>query len=130
MAKRKTAGRANGRKKGLKRAAPRRSVKRPTRKAPPGRPSARARTGPARRLKTRAQARKKAAPRQTGARKAVSGRGKPPMLDRARRTLDETVPTPPSSLNMRRQGSAARTGRAELAERLREHGSMSPATTC
>ena len=39
------------------------------------------------------------------------------------------MPTPPSSLNMRRQGTAARTGRAELAERLREHGSMSPAIT-
>jgi hypothetical protein len=51
------------------------------------------------------------------------------MLDRVRRTLDETVPTPPSSLNMRRQGSAARTGRAELAERLRELGSMTPAIT-
>ena len=28
---------------------------------------------------------------------------------------------------MRREGSAARTGRAELAERLREHGSITPA---
>jgi hypothetical protein len=30
---------------------------------------------------------------------------------------------------MRRQGSAARTGRAELAERLRQHGSITPAIT-
>jgi hypothetical protein len=52
------------------------------------------------------------------------------MLDRARRMLEEPVPTPPSSLNMRRQGSAARTGRAELAERRREHGSsITPAIT-
>ena len=30
---------------------------------------------------------------------------------------------------MRRQGSAVRTGRAELAESLREHGAMTPAIT-
>ena len=32
--------------------------------------------------------------------------------------------TPPSSLNMDRRGSAARTGRAEIAENLREHRGM------
>jgi hypothetical protein len=47
-----------------------------------------------------------------------------PRLDRARRTLDETVQTPPSSLNMDRHGSAARTGRAEIAEHLRERHGM------
>jgi len=50
-------------------------------------------------------------------------------LDRVRRTLDETVQTPPSSLNMDRHGSAARTGRAELAESRQEHRGMSPAIT-
>jgi hypothetical protein len=49
---------------------------------------------------------------------------KVPRLERARRTLDETVPTPPSSLNMDRRGSAARTGRAEIAEHLRERHGM------
>jgi hypothetical protein len=50
---------------------------------------------------------------------------KVPRLDRARRTLgDEIVPMPPSSLNMDRNASAARTGRAELAEKLREHRGM------
>jgi hypothetical protein len=43
-----------------------------------------------------------------------------------RRTLEDTVPTPPSSLNMDRRGSAVRTGRAELEENLREHRTMSP----
>jgi hypothetical protein len=53
-------------------------------------------------------------------------------LDRQRRTVAETErpsPTPPSSLNMDRSASAARTGRAEMAERLREHTSTGPAMT-
>jgi hypothetical protein len=55
--------------------------------------------------------------------------GKKPRLDRARRTLDETVPTPPSSLNMDRHGSAARTGRAEIHGSQQEHRGMSPEIT-
>ena len=54
---------------------------------------------------------------------------KSPRLDRARRTIDEIVPSPPSSLNMNRRGSAVRTGRAELAERRLEHAGMSEAIT-
>jgi len=50
-------------------------------------------------------------------------------LDRARRTLEDIVPTPPSSLNMNRRGSAARTGRAEMAESRLEHRGMSPSIT-
>jgi uncharacterized protein DUF6335 len=88
---------------------------------------------------------KKAAARQTTTKKRASGppslgaaarprtaatRPKSPRLDRDRRTLDdETVPTPPSSLDMDRRGSAARTGRAEIAESLADHASMSPAIT-
>ncbi|MGE5246463.1 MAG: DUF6335 family protein [Betaproteobacteria bacterium] len=52
-----------------------------------------------------------------------------PRLDRVRRTLIEDVPTPPSSLDMDRRGSAVRTGRAELAESLHEHPGMTPALT-
>jgi hypothetical protein len=51
---------------------------------------------------------------------------KTPRLDRARRTLDDIVPTPPSSLDMNRHPSAARSGRAELAESRLEHRGMSP----
>jgi hypothetical protein len=51
---------------------------------------------------------------------------KTPRLDRARRTLDDTVPTPPSSLDLNRHPSAARSGRAELAESRLEHRGMSP----
>ena len=52
-----------------------------------------------------------------------------PRLDRVRRTLEETVPTPPSSLDMDRRGSAVRTGRAEVAQSLQQHKGMSPAIT-
>jgi len=39
------------------------------------------------------------------------------------------VPTPPSSLNMNRNASAARTGRAEMAEHLEDHAALTPAIT-
>jgi uncharacterized protein DUF6335 len=65
-------------------------------------------------------------------RKAASAnpaRKKSPRLDRARRTLEEMVPMPPSSLDMERHGSAVRTGRAEMAETLADHAGMTPAIT-
>jgi hypothetical protein len=58
--------------------------------------------------------------------------GRRPNLDRERRTIreeEEMVPSPPSSLNMDRSASAARTGRAEYEQRLREHTSTGPALT-
>jgi hypothetical protein len=91
------------------------------------------------------KASKKAAPKAAARKKTVS-RPKPktpsrsqssaappvkvPRLDRARRTLDddETLRTPPSSLDMNRRGSAVRTGRAETAQRLREHHGMNSVT--
>jgi hypothetical protein len=39
------------------------------------------------------------------------------------------VPGPPSSLDMDRRGSAARTGRAEMAEARQDHATMTPAIT-
>jgi hypothetical protein len=62
-------------------------------------------------------------------RAAKGTKGKVPRLDRARRTLDDTVPTPPSSLDMDRHGSAARTGRAEMNDNLFEHRNMTPEIT-
>jgi hypothetical protein len=50
-------------------------------------------------------------------------------LERDRRLLEETVHTPPSSLNMDRHASAARSGRAELREALAAHTESSPALT-
>lgn len=54
-----------------------------------------------------------------------------PTLDRERRTVheEEMVPSPPSSLDMNRSASAARTGRAELKEKLQKHTSTGPALT-
>jgi hypothetical protein len=56
--------------------------------------------------------------------------GKTPSLDRARRTLnDDVVPTPPSSLNLNRHGSAARSGRAEIEQHRRQAGPMAAVTS-
>jgi hypothetical protein len=67
---------------------------------------------------------------------AAPSRGVParkvPNLDRARRTVvddDIVQQTPPSSLNLDRTASSARTGRRELLERLGEHNETSPAMT-
>ena len=106
-AKRRTAKRPTARKavrKAARKAAPRRSVTRKTTKSSSGkRPAAR---------KTASAARP----------------AKVPRLNRARRVLDgDTVlATPPSSLDMDRHGSAARTGRAELDQNRRDHRSMTP----
>jgi hypothetical protein len=86
-------------------------------------------------VKKRATVRKKttgrsAAPKAS-ARKTAKARNATPAtgptrrarLDRERRTLDD-VQTPPSSLDMDRHGSAARTGRAEMEESRRDHPGM------
>jgi hypothetical protein len=75
-------------------------------------------------------ARKTAARRAPRAKRTVMLR-KPPGLDRERRTIqgDDIVPTPPSSLDLDRTASAARTGRRELRERLDQHTETSPALT-
>ena len=54
-----------------------------------------------------------------------------PGLNRERRTIadDDVVPTPPSSLDLNRTASAARTGRREMLERFEEHTETSPALT-
>jgi uncharacterized protein DUF6335 len=98
---------------GRKRAKKAVSGKRPTRKNRPAR---------------RITAKKKSRPAR---RAPVKRRSTPPAtrLDRVRRTLEETVQTPPSSLNMVRRGTAVRTGRAEVAESLQQHRGMSPDIT-
>jgi hypothetical protein len=113
MAKRRPTRRAKPVKSARKSKPKRRSGKRPIKKAAPRRKAA-----------TKALRKKKASPRKKPARAAVVT--KAPRLDRARRTLDDTVPGPPSSLDMKRRGTAARTGRAEIEERRLEHIGMSP----
>jgi hypothetical protein len=125
MAKRKATRRAKPTKK--RQSAARRGAVR-SRKASPRRRAAK-RTG----KKPGKKAAKKVAKKRT--KRAASKRGtgippgKTPRLDRERRTLNDIVQTPPSSLNMDRHGSAARTGRAEMAQHRRDHGQMGAVTS-
>jgi hypothetical protein len=53
-----------------------------------------------------------------------------PRLDRVRRTLDDVIPTPPSSLNLERHGTAAGSGRGQLAANHPQLGAgLTPAIT-
>jgi hypothetical protein len=53
-----------------------------------------------------------------------------PGLNRERRTIsDDIVPSPPSSLDLDRTASAARSGRREMLEKFTEHTETSPALT-
>src|SRR4051812_20479474 len=113
---RKPARRAAPARRGPKRAPKRRAVKRASRKRPPVR-----RASAPKKKTAKKTGRKASSPPKT----ATAPPTRVPRLERARRTLDETVPTPPSSLNMDRRGSAVRTGRAEIAEHLRERHGMS-----
>ncbi len=127
----------------------RRSVKRPSKNARPKRKAAgarksggktKAKAASVKKAQLKHPAAKKAAVRSAAPRRAprpraprpadnTSAHAKSPRLDRVRRTLEETVQTPPSSLDMNRRGSAARTGRAEIAERFDEHRGMTSAIT-
>jgi len=98
-------------------------------KAPKRRAARKPARKPARRKKAAAPA---SAPAKKAAARPSAPVGKTPRLDRPRRTLDDvdnTIPTPPSSLDMDRRGSAARTGRAELEQDRQVHGSMTRGIT-
>lgn len=101
------------------------------RKAAGGRSAKRSRPAVKSRSRVKTRKRAGAAPKRTrkAVRLAAKGtRTKTPRLDRPRRVLEESVPTPPSSLDMRRRGSAVRTGRAEIAESLEDHRGMTGLT--
>jgi hypothetical protein len=130
MAKRKSARRGGSGGSARKKSKASRSVKRHTGRKAGSSPAARRSRKPP---KSARRPVKKAVRRPaTVARKArtpaVSAK-KRPHLDRQRRTLDETVQTPPSSLDMDRHGSAARSGRAALQASLNEHTGMTPELT-
>jgi hypothetical protein len=77
---------------------------------------------------------KKAARRPTRKSSSAAKHAAPPAksarIDRARRMLpDETMRTPPSSLDMDRRASAAKSGRKSLDESIRQHTGMTPALT-
>lgn len=70
--------------------------------------------------------------RSTGTAAGAGGTRQTPGLDRSRRQLrevEEGIQTPPSSLDMDRTASAARTGRAEMREARLEHNETSPVLT-
>jgi hypothetical protein len=118
MAKRKS---KSGPKRGKKQAHSARIARRPK-----ARPKAKSKS-------PKAKSKKRTAKRQTVkakvAVKAKRSPGKAARLDRTRRVLEETMLTPPSSLDMKRRGSAVRTGRAEMAESALNHATMTPAIT-
>ncbi len=70
-----------------------------------------------------------AAPRARGGEKQPTRTA--PGLNRERRTIsdEERVPSPPSSLDLDRTASAARSGRRELLEKYAEHTETGPAMT-
>jgi len=130
MAKRKSlkakkaAKRAKPARRVARRAPARRSAKRSVKKRPVRRRAA----APKKPVSRARRARKPAIKHTSVPKAALVAAGKVPRLERVRRTLEETVQTPPSSLNMDRHGSAARTGRAEIAEQLRERRGMEDVT--
>jgi len=128
MAKRKAKKAARAAKPARKAAATRRSsAKRPSARKAAGRKKASARKAAPKAKVSKgraAPARKTAKKASASARTTQKMPGKTPRLDRARRTLDDVVPTPPSTLDLDRNASAARSGRAELAEKQREHRGM------
>ncbi len=153
MAKRKGQARKSGSKKGrrkgakavrkvgrtTKRASARRAKAKSTRKAK--KPARRASAAPRRRAaatakkskptaRTRAKAGRKS-PARTTSKSARGAARRAPTLDRERRTVreEEMVPSPPSSLDLDRSASAARSGRAELNDKLHKHTSTGPALT-
>jgi hypothetical protein len=130
MAKRPAARRRQPAKSARKRSSARRTAKRGATKRQPKKKAASRKKPAKKRVVARAaKARSKRPSSSRSPKRAAPSPPKAARLDRVRRTLDETVQTPPSSLNMDRHGSAARTGRAELAESRQEHRGMSPAIT-
>jgi hypothetical protein len=118
MAKRKTAK-------------PRKRVK-PARNAPKTKRPARKAARPARRpaAKQAAKAAKSGVKTPNRAARRPARAAKTPRLERQRRTLnDDVVQSPPSSLDMVRHGTAARSGRADMAHQRRNHMGMPESIT-
>jgi hypothetical protein len=111
--------------KSAKKAAPKKAKKAAPNKAKKAK-KAPARKAAARKAAPKKTAAKKAAPKPVSTRaKAIS---KKPNLDRPRKTVAD-IHGVPSSLDLDRSASAARSGRAEMRERLSKNTSASPALT-
>ena len=108
-----------------------RSVKRQSSQKAKTRNTSRRVTAKARKAASSRSAKRSAPKRSKTARPAAANHrrkaaAKRPRLDRVRRILTDNVPTPPSSLNMDRRASAARSGRAEMREHQHDHGNLNP----
>ena len=124
-AKKKTMAKAASKKsaKKAKKAAKRTAAKKVAKKARTA--SASGKSKPAARKAVKAAAKpKKAAP----AKKAAAGAGKKPNLDRPRKTVAD-IHGIPSSLDMNRSPSAAKSGRAEMQDKLAKSTSGGAAIT-
>jgi hypothetical protein len=139
--KRPTAKAARANKTVRRRAAKPAARKRTTTAAAPKRSGART-TPAAKRVATKAPARKPSTAARTAGAQAppkalvIVKRAKPvarkaPALSRERRTIvdDDVVQTPPSTLDLDRTASSARSGRRELRERFEKHTETGPALT-
>ena len=133
MAKRNAGKQARSRGAARKRAPARRLGKRPagkgkkliTRPASDGRARATEKKGSA-----RATAKKSIRPATPAKKVALRRQSVKRQRSRpGRAVVPATVPGPPSSLNMHRRGSAARTGRSEMHVSQEEHRGMSPEIT-
>ena len=113
-----------------KRAAPRKPAKR-TKARGAARQSKLAKTPPAGRT-VRGRTNPMKTKRSTGTPAGAGDSRRVPALERERKRLrdvEESVPQPPSSLNLDRHGSAARSGRAALQHARHNHTETSPAMT-
>jgi hypothetical protein len=124
-AKKKSAGKAASRKSAKK------TMKKATRKVAKKK-AAKKKAKPARRAAARKAAPRKAAPKKAVARKPApmkaAAPAKKPNLDRPRKTVAD-IHGIPSSLDANRGPSAAKSGRAELKDRLRKNTGAGPALT-
>lgn len=140
--------RAVARKKAApKKAARKAPARKPAARKPAGKPVAAKKAAPKKAAPKKAAPKKaakkvarKAAPK-TAARKVVAKKvaakaaapiaRKAPALNRARRTLaeEDIIQSPPSSLDLDRTASAARSGRREMKERYDQHTETSPELT-
>ncbi len=113
-----------GARKAARKATARTSTARKTAARKATTPGSTARKAPARKIAAKPAAVRTIAPKAVVARKA-------PNLDRARRTVqeDDKLGSVPSSLDLDRRASAARSGRRELRERFDEHTETSPTLT-
>ena len=126
---RSRAARAVRKTSGARKAAAKRGARKASRKAPARQAARKASTRKATRKAAAKAPARRAPARQAPARKATARTA--PALNRERRIVreDELPPSPPSSLDLDRTASSARSGRRGLADRLHEHTQTGPALT-